>query len=313
MNIIWRHEAIKIALLIWAGLIFLSVTACSRTDGPNVAGTRTESDFRLIDWLCLYTPGACQDEARIKINRASGDEKFEVIINGKHLRIPMNYIDPEIMAGVTKNPQPDSKVFLKALLPGLAPRTSKNVKDFSYPNSYNVVRFSLSTNGHPTSGKMEWEEKMQLVVARNKNMADRPVRRQDKYGLEIWGEDFDRYPYRAPCKYPKEKGVACGDLTTKDSYRPIKRNGPSSAIACDPIMQIDIATNIMALDESERITFQRKINSDPDRPPYPQCVHDMLYEPLDVWIVLYYRAGMLSQWKNTEDGIRALLDSFIVR
>lgn len=301
----------RFADMLW--LIFLSVAACGRVDASNVAEARTESNFSLIDWLCLHTPDDCQGEVGTKISRASSGEKFEVTINGKKLRIPVNYIDLEVMAGAAKNPKPDSKVFLRALLPGLAPRISKNVEDFSYPNAYNVVRFSLSANGHQRSGEMQWEEKMQLVVARNRNMADRPVRRQDQYGLEIWGEDFERYPRRAPCKYPKEKGIACGDLTTKDSYHPIKPNGPASAMACDPIMHVDMATKIMELGKSERILFQRKIDGDPDRPSYPQCVHDMLYEPLDAWVVVYYRAGLLSQWKSTEDGIRALLDSFMVK
>lgn len=307
---------LKLPLIAVLGFVFLGMAACGNTTASTVP-EKTENNFTLKDWLCLYAPDKCEGEAMQKIYLAPPDAKFEVTLNGKQLRIPMSYVHASVMAGTdfSQPLKPDSSIYLEALGPDIVPRTQQNLKYFLLePNTYNVVTFHLLTGGSPPTGMREWQHSVNQIVQNVKNnQYDSPIRHPNQYELEVWGTDYKKRPDYIPCGYSfqKEKQTLCDKLSPPDfAYRPLKPNGSPSAMVCDP--GEDIAERLMAASENERPALQKTLNKSPSAPFYPHCRHVMLYEPLNAWITIRYRSGLLPQWKKIEDGIRAALDLFVV-
>lgn len=305
----------KLKLSLIAGLSFalLNIAACGNTTAATEP-EKTENNFTLKDWLCLYAPERCEGDAMRKIYLAPPDAKFEVALNGKLLRIPMSYVHASVMAGTDFNHplKPDTSIYLEALAPDIVPRTPENLKYFFYPHQYNVVTFHLLTGGSSQSGTPVWLQSVDRIIQNVKNnQYDSPIRHPNQYGLEVWGTDYKKRPDYIPCKYPKEKHTVCTDVPPDFAYRPLKPNGPPSAMTCTPVGG-DMATRLMALSDADRVALAAVLRKDPDRPYNPQCMHEMIYEPLNALITIRYRSGLLPQWKKIEDGIRAALDSFVV-
>lgn len=308
-------KKLKPPLVVLLSFALLCITAC----GNAIAAAeteKTEKNFTLKDWLCLYAPDRCEGEAMRQIYLAPPDAKFEVTLNGKLLRIPMRYVHASVMAGTDfSHPlKPDSSIYLEVLAPDIVPRTPENIKYFFYPHQYNVVTFDLLTGGSPPTGMKEWQHSVDQIVQNVKNnQYDSPMRHPNQYGLEVWGTDYKKRPDYIPCSYSfqKEKQTVCNKLSPPDfAYRPLKPNGSPSAMVCNP--GEDIAERLMAASEDERPALQKSLNKSPSAPRYPYCRHKMLYEPLNAWVTIRYRSGLLPQWKKIEDGIRAALDSFVV-
>lgn len=311
-NIRGASPIIRIVCLSFA---LLSITACGNTSAATEP-EKSEKNFTLKDWLCLYAPDRCEGEAMRQIYLAPPDAKFEVTLNGKLLRIPMSYVHASVMAGTDfSHPlKPDTSIYLEALAPDIVPRTTQNLKYFlSEPNTYNVVTFDLLTGGSSQSGKPVWLQSVDRIIQNVKNnQYDSPIRHPNQYGLEAWGTDYKKRPDYIPCNfpYPKEKQAVCDKRPPDFAYRPLKPNGSPSAMVCNP--GEDIAERLMAASENERPALQKTLNKSPSAPYYPHCRHVMIYEPLNALITIHYRSGFLPQWKKIEDGIRAALDSFVV-
>lgn len=308
------RSKLKRPLIAVLSFVFLGIAACGNTTA-STEQEKTEKNFTLKDWLCLYAPDRCEGEAMRQIYLAPPDAKFEVVLNGRLLRIPMSYVHASVMAGTDfSHPlKPDASIYLEVLAPDIVPRTPENLKYFFYPHQYNVVTFDLLTGGSTPTGMQRWKNYMEQIIQNVKNnQYDSPIRHPNQYGLEVWGTDYKKRPGYIPCKYPKEKHTVCDVQPPAYAYRPLKPNGPPSAMTCTPV-GVDMATRLMALSDADRVTLAAILRKDPDAPYNPRCTHYMLYEPINAWVTISYRSGLLPQWKKIEDGIRAALDSFVVQ
>jgi hypothetical protein len=284
--------------------------ACSEPDNngkkllpPNSPGALTPKDY-----LCAITPGDCHGALIQKLYLAPPDAMYERKVGGKPLRIPMAYLDFVELLQDPRSDKNDSSLWLESLLPDLGPRTPQNLREYFMP--YERSRIGIEV-GHRLPGAIEWSRNVEESRSFWLGSSNKPIRRPDKYGLEIWGEDFARWPQRAPCANlgGKDEPV-CGRPTTPDDVlTPLQSR--TSLMVCPPELLVDVDAKVVALPEAEREAYfasrknwEGKIRS--------MCRHQMYYAPLNARVTLHYPRRFIAQWQQTEAGVRSLLNSFLV-
>src|SRR6185295_20062627 len=82
-----------------------------------------------------------------------------------------------------------------------------------------------------------------------------PVRRSDKHDLEVWGEDFQRFPQRRPCASLGQQQPACFTPAPEDVMRPLKPLGAESVISCDADVLDDIDARIVGMSAAQKESY----------------------------------------------------------
>jgi hypothetical protein len=218
----------------------------------------------------------------------------------------MGYIDPVQLMDDPRYSEKNS-LFLEMLLPGLKPRSPQNMREFFTPYERSVMKLWLIM---PGPDAVPWKERLdssRLGAIR----PDWPIRRADQFGLQGWGENFDKLPQRRPCASLGSENPPCGKPSTpEDIWRPITPNGPPSVMICDADLLEDQDAKIVAMPHTEREAyFANSKNWAGKRRAF--CRHKMLYEPLNASIELRYPRRFLKDWKEIEGGVSHLLGGFV--
>lgn len=290
------------ALLAAFAMSSLMLTACKVADSEK-REEPSSKQFGLGDLLCTYTPAACNGDKLTRFYAAEPGTIYERKLDEHPIYVPIGYVDDTDLL-VDPRPGHNWKLHLIGLLPDLTPRTPANIADFFTPRNRSVVRIWVVL---PNEGAKPWS----LAAIDNFNMtlhaANSPTRRPNKFGLEVWGEDYERWPKRRPCADADENDPPCGEGATEDALRPIKPNGPPSVMKCEPDILADTDAYVMALTAPAREAYFASKKWFGRR--RAMCTHDMLYEPWGAHVVLEYPRRFIAQWQQTEQKVRALLDS----
>ena len=254
--------------------------------------------------LCIYAPMACDGGKLSRFYAADPGTIYERKLGERAIYVPIGYVDDTDLLVDMRYPDRTFNLYLLGLLPNLAPRTPSNVREFFTPYERSVVRILV---GLTNEGAKPWPEAVSDNFDMTLHAANSPTRRADKFGLEVWGEDFEKWPKRRPCANTGEDEPPCGAGHTRDALRPIKLHGPPSVMECDPDTLIDIDAQVMALSSSEREAYFVSRKWFGRR--RAMCTHHMLYEPWGAYIMLEYPRRFIAQWQQTEEKVRALLDS----
>lgn len=280
--------------------------ACSQADeGSSPANAK---EFSLKDYLCVLTPNDCHGQLTQKLFTAPPDAMYERKLGGKSLRIPMAYLDYLELIHDPSQKKDDADLYLVSLLPGIGPRSPQNLREYFMPYERSAIHINV---GFRRPGASEWMDVIERGRIGGLNASSTPVRRPDKYDLEIWGEDFKQWPRRLPCSKLGEDTIEkpCGRPSTPDEvYTPLGKR--TSLMICDPEALVDRDAQIVAMPEAEREAYFASKQWVGGR--RAMCRHQMYYAPLNAHVVLRYPRRFISQWQQTEARVRGLLDSFLV-
>lgn len=288
----------------------LSAILCSivlASCGQSVAGNSKES-LSLSDYLCAIMPVSCNSDLYKRVYLAPPDATYEITLNGKRLVVPMGYLDTTQLLSDPRYPVKTS-LHLEMLLPDLAPHSPQNIREFFTPYERSKLWITV---GIPSPGAMSWEDASNVRIERAKRESNSLIRRPNKFGLEGWGEDFDKWPRRRPCANLGRDEPPCTGAYPRDIWHPIKPNGLPSVMICDPDVLEDLDVRIVAMPEDEREVYFADPKQWSGR-RRAMCSHDLFYERINAWVELRYPRRFIVQWKEIEDGVRYLLDTFIAR
>lgn len=285
-------------------LFVLCLAACDDIHADN----SDKEEIGLADYLCAVAPVSCSSDLYKRVYLAPPEEIYEITLNGRRLVVPMGYIDTTQLVSDSRYPIKTS-LFLEMLLPKFSPHSTHNIREFFTPYERSAMKVHVSV---PNSQAISWTERLSFSRL-GATRPSSPVRRPNKYGLEGWGEDFDKWPKRRPCTNLGHNESPCGEPTTPDDvWRPIKPNGPPSVMICEPDTLDDVDDRVITMPVSEREAyFANPKNWSGRRRAF--CRHEMLYQPINAWVEIRYPRRFITQWKEIEDGIRQLLDSFIAK
>lgn len=297
----------------WFLLLLISslFNGCSNSDLSDSAMKLEPLDsanaFKLKDYLCTITPSDCHSKLMQKVYLAPPDAIYERKVGNKPLRIPMAYLSFVELLQDPRYEKNESMLVLESTLPDLDPRTPENMREYFIP--YDTSRISIYV-GHRNRepGIAEWIKNLEESRSINFTWFKDAVRRPDKYGLEIWGEDFTIWPNRIPCTNLGKNEPPCTPAYPKDVLSPLASR--TSLMVCDPETLADRDAAVMQMSTVDREAyFASKQWSGRRR---AMCSHDIYYEPLNASVWLIYPRRFISQWQQTEERIRKLLDSFLV-
>lgn len=293
-------QALLAAILLFA----IVLAACRGAESETSSGV-SRGRFGVGDLLCTYTPSACDGGKLSQFYAADPRTIYERTLGERTVYVPIGYVDDTDLLIDLRRPGRNLNMHLLGLLPELAPRTPDNVQEFFVPYERNAVRITVYLPGG--AGAKPWSE----VAASHFNMtrhgANSPIRRSDKFGLEVWGEDYAKWPKRRPCANLGKGEPPCGDGNTKDALRPIETTGPTSVMECDPDILVDIDAQVIVMSHAEREAYFESRQWFGRR--RAMCTHDMFYEPWSAHVMLQYPRRFIAQWHETEQKVRALLDS----
>ncbi|MBT2335580.1 hypothetical protein J7E49_16905 [Variovorax paradoxus] len=277
---------------------------CSQAESGK--GGEEAKAFALKDYLCAITPADCHGKLIQNLYLAPADAMYERKVGGKKVRIPMAYLSFIELLQDPRQQKDDASLYLESLLPDIGPRTPQNLREYFTP--YERSRIGIIV-GDRRPGAIDWKEGLESTRTGTLRASSSPIRRPDKYGLEVWGENFEKWPRHIPCASPDQEFPICGrQVTPRDVLSPLQSR--TSLIICDADALPDADAKVMAMPEAEREAFfASKKWSGQSR---AMCKHDMYYEPLNARISLDYPRRFLAQWQKTEARVRELLDSFLV-
>lgn len=295
-----RSNVILIAFL----LSSVSITGCGNTEAES-----QEKNFNLADYLCLITPVSCHSDFYKQVYLAPPEATYEITLNGKRLVVPMGYLRTSQLLTDPRYPVKQS-LYLEMLLPDLTPHSPHNIREFFTPYERSNLRIEINVR---SPGSSSVNESIISWITLTKRESNTLMLRKQKYGLEGWGEDFDQWPRRRPCANMGRDEPPCGTPSTpSDVWYPITPNGTPSVMICDPDILEDRDAIILAMPTAEREAYFADPKQWAGR-GRAMCSHYMLYEPVDSFVTLIYPRRFIAQWKQTEDGVRRLLDTFIAR
>ncbi|MFM2067979.1 MAG: hypothetical protein RLZZ584_2888 [Pseudomonadota bacterium] len=284
------------------GLLLLLMLAAQHI-GATAAG---KESFPIAEYLCAITPSDCHSELYRRVYLAPPDATYEIVMNGRRLVVPMGYIDTAQLMSDPRYPVKTS-IFMEALMPGLAPHSPTNLREFFVPYALNKVTIRVGTR---LPGAMTWLQAHEWTVTRIKKWSNTLVARPSKYGLNGWGEDFVKWPRRRPCSNLREDEPPCKAAAPDDIWTPVVPNGPPSSITCTPEILVDHTDKIVTLTKAEQEAYFS------DRTQWmgrrrAMCIHDMLIESINSTASVEYPRRFLGQWRETENAIRNMFDDFI--
>ena len=279
------------------GLMCLIAVACqARNEGDD------KEKMPLSELLCIYTPSSCHGKKLLELYGAPPDALYERRFRDQVLHIPTGYISDTELLVDPRYSKAETALYLVALLPDLKPRERSNLREFFIPYDRNLINIRIGPRG---PGAIPWEKSQQNSMRSAGEMVS-PVRRPDKFGLEVYGEDFNKHPKRRPCEFLGADTSTCRRPHAEDILRPIHQVGKRSLMLCDPDVLPDIQARVEAMPNAEREAwYASKAGAGVRR---AVCTHYMYYEPLNASVVLRYPRRFISQWQRTEQLVRELLD-----
>ncbi|MDO8177176.1 MAG: hypothetical protein Q7T62_02920 [Undibacterium sp.] len=282
------------------------VSACS----PRTStGKESEATLKLKEQFCSIAPDECNSKFAQKVYLAPPDAIYERMVRDQKLRIPFGYVSSTEMMNDPRYKKEELSVYLEAQMPALTPHSPQNLREFFRPYYLSSVGIEIST---PGAEAISWEKRVEGVIQGARRSYRNPTQLPEKYGLKGWGENFKIWPRLAPCRQELRGAKPCISplvLPPDNVLIPITPNGPLSVIICDPDELGDIDQEIMSFPIAEReLLFSSNAGAGQRR---SMCIHKLYYQKLDVWVRLKYPRRFLPQWRETEDRMRALLDSFI--
>lgn len=280
------------------------VSACSP---KTSAGNENADSLKLKEQFCSIAPSECNSKFAQKVYLAPPDAIYERMIRDQKLRIPFGYVSSTEMMSDPRYKKEELSVYLEAQMPALTPHSPQNLREFFRPYYLSSVDIQIWIH---TKDAMPWEEQVMSSVQSARRSYRNPTQLDEKYGLKGWGENFKVWPRLAPCKETLTNNTPCSPQTlATDVLFPIAQNGSPSVITCAPDELGDIDQEIMNLPLAEReLYFSSNAGAGRRR---SMCRHEMYYEKLNVSLWLIYPRRFLPQWRETEDRMRALLDSFV--
>ncbi len=292
----------KPARLILALLIATPLFACSQ-EPPAPATPQAMSGLELT---CVYTPSACNPGKFRDLYTSAPDKPFKTTFRGRPLVVPMGYVSDLVLIVDPRYPDiRDRSLPLVALGYELLPRTPANVHEFFVP--YRQRAFDISV-GARMPGAWPWHDVLNNNAATGAGEVLSRVRRADRYGLSVVGEDFEKRPNRRPCATLGDDTRFCHHPDVKDVFRPIEPNGAPSLMICtaDGAPDHDAAYLAMPkVEQEEYIKLRKGVGV-----RRAACSHKMLYEPWNAQVTIRYPRHYLEHWREIEDNLRRLLASF---
>jgi hypothetical protein len=295
----WRIGRIR-ALVVAA--LCLALTACNAKQPADEDAVVTVSRL-----LCTYTPSMCGSKQLIDLYSAPPDKVYVRRLGDRTLHIPTGYISDTELITDPRYPKETLDLRLVALLPGLEPRTPANLKEFFVPFDRRAISISV---GPRAVEAIPWEQGLKSL-ARNAGEVLSPIRRADKFGLAVVGEDFAKHPDRRPCASLDQKAPTCWRPHARDVLSPVNQTGEASQLICDPDILEDISEKEEAMSEIEREAWYQSKEWGGKRKA--ACIHDMYYAPLNAAVSMRYPRRFVAQWEQIERDVRILLDSSIDR
>ena len=300
-GLLWRHWLAQAPLLAKSVVIVLTwfvVTACQAKD----EAADGKDPMSLRELLCIYTPSSCHGKMLLELYGAPPGAMYERKFRDQVLRIPTGYISDTELLVDSRYPMENSSLYLVALLPDLKPRDRSNLREFFIPHDRNLIAIQV---GPRFPGAVPWEEARQRMI-RSAGEVLSIIRRPDKYGLEVYGEDYDRYPKRRPCETPDTDRSTCRSPHAQDVLWPIHQEGERSLMLCDPDILPDARAKVDTMTTAEQEAWYASKAWFGVRKA--MCRHEMYYQPLNSIVVLRYQRHFISQWRRTEQLVRDLLD-----
>lgn len=288
---------------LWMLLSLVSVGACS----DRKAEPSANPPITGLELTCIYNPGVCNNEKLVQLYGAPADRIVERRFHGRELHVPIGYLDDTELLVDPRYPKEKSDLFLVALLPDLRAREPSNLPEFFAPYERNLMRIVVGVRG---TTAMPWTDSLEWLAKTNPGEMLSPVRRQDKFGLSVVGEDYERNPARRPCARLGEDKSQCWQPHAQDVLRPVQPNGPPSLMLCDPEILPDIDQKVLEMRDTERNKYYASKRWFGER--RAMCKHYLLYAPFNATIRLTYPRRFIAQWRATEDRVRALLDAISV-
>ena len=284
-------------LLLW----MFGAHAEPATKVPAAGSEKAPQEWTLKDYLCSFTPIKCNPDLAKSLYFAPPGTVREMTLNNKKLRVPMSYVS---LSDLFVDSNEDRYgAHLEAEMPNVMPRTPQNLHEFVGPYPVNKVLINV---GFPRAGAIPWSEGLMFTRRLELGRSSQPIRKPDKFGLEVWGENFANMPEKRPCTELAQTEPPCKHPRADDVMTPIKPNGYPSQMVCTPGELPDIdekmtVEQILAERKKRGVLFLRAV-----------CRHDLYLPELDFRLRLHYPRKFLPQWRQTEDRVRALLISFAV-
>ena len=279
------------------GLACLLAAACQAKDEGG-----DKEQMPLSQLLCIYTPSSCHGKKLLELYGAPPGSLYERKFRDQVLHIPTGYISDTELLVDPRYSKAETALYLVALLPDLKPRERSNLREFFVPYDKSLLHITVLPR---SPGAMPWEAGRQMAM-KSAGETLSPIRRPDKYGLEVYGENFDKHPKRRPCESLDADTSTCRRPHAEDILRPIQQEGERSLMLCDPDELPDVMEKVDAMSSAEQEAWYASKAWFGVRRAV--CVHEMYYKPLNSIVVLYYPRRFISQWQRTEKLVRELLD-----
>jgi hypothetical protein len=284
-------------------VLCLALTACNAKQPTDESAAMSVSQL-----LCTYTPSACGSKQLIELYSAPPDKLYDRRLGDQTLRIPTGYISDTELLVDPRYPKETQALRLVALLPGLEPRTPANVREFFVPFDHRSISISVDPR---TPGAIPWKQRLESI-ARGAGEVLSPIRRADKFGLSVVGEDFAKHPNRRPCASLGQETPACWRPHARDVLRPLQQAEERSLMICDPdILEDDIGEKVEAMSDAQKREWYESNAWWGKRRAI--CDHRLYYKPLDAHISMRYPRRFAAQWTQTERLVRELLDISLAR
>jgi hypothetical protein len=190
-----------------------------------------------------------------------------------------------------------TQLLLETLWPDLPKRTINNHADYNVPGGGRILRVLLNswaTDFDPAKADfLHLALQADMAVSLSKlcytskrgvicYTVDKLDHKQEEFGLEHEGIDFNKYP-----GLPEDSYVLHDD------------------IYFSPDLGSNLKTLIICTADEAKASHGVSLT--------PQCQHYFTYEPLNAGVVVSYRKVYLKDWKSIQQSITALLGSFIVK